>query len=469
MALDPNRIFDPEPQLRQIARELYQQVQHLPLISPHGHVEPRLLAENSPFPDPTELILIPDHYIYRLLYARGIPLEKLGIPTLDGSPVETDHRRIWQIFADNFYLFAGTPTGYWLTHEFSEVFGIPEKLNSANAQKIYDQIQECLARPEFRPRALFEKFNIEVLTTTDGAADSLSYHQQIRTSGWQGKVIPCFRPDSLIEINNPQWRQELASLEAAAEMSITSFADFVAALEKRRAFFKSMGAVSTDQGIESAFTQRLSAVEIETIFQHALQGRATVQETRLFNAHMLMEMARMSIEDGLVMQIHVGVLRNHNESVYTKFGANKGCDIPITTEFTQNLRPLLNAYGNDHRLTLVVFTADETNYSRELAPLAGHYPALRLGAAWWFHDSYHGMLRYREMMTETASIYKTVGFTDDTRAFCSIPARHDLARRVDATFLARLVARHLLDMEDAERMIRALAYDLPKTTYKLTN
>jgi len=295
----------------------------------------------------------------------------------------------------------------------------------------------------------------------------LIYHQQIRASGWPGRVIPCFRPDALFEIAKPTWRQELAALEQAVGNSISTFGDFITALEKRRAYFKTLGAVSTDQGIETAYTQKLSQNEIDSIFQHALKGNVTPQEAQLFIAHMLMEMARMSIEDGLVMQIHVGVLRDHNRQVYSRFGANKGCDIPIPTEFTRNLYELLNAYGNDPRLTLVVFTADETNYARELAPLAGHYPAMRLGAAWWFHDSFQGMLRFREMMTETASIYNTVGFTDDTRAFCSIPARHDLARRVDATFLARLVGRHLIDMEDASRMIRALAYDLPQKVYKL--
>jgi len=467
MTLNPFRIFDPEPQVRQIAFELYSMIRDLPLISPHGHVEPRLLAENKPFPNPTELILIPDHYIYRLLYSQGIPLATLGIPTLDGSPVEQDPRKIWQIFADNFYLFAGTPTGIWLTQELEEVFGISEKLTTANGQKIYEQLEAKLREPAFLPRKLFERFNLAVLTTTDAPADPLVFHRQIRTSGWSGRVIPCFRPDALFEINAPTWKSELTALEKASGTAIGNFRQFISSLENRRAYFKQFGAVSTDQGIESPYTHYLSASEIETIFQHALRGSVSVQETCAFQAHMLMEMARMSIADGLVMQIHAGVMRNHNRLVFEKFGINKGCDIPVTTEFTRNLAELLNIFGNDPRLTLVVFTADESPYARELAPLAGHYPALKLGAAWWFHDSLQGMLRFREQVSETASIYNTVGFTDDTRAFPSIPARHDLSRRVDATFLARQVTRHIIDMDDAQRMIKALAYELPWQVYKL--
>jgi len=467
MTLNPFRIFDPEPQVRQIAFELYSMVRDLPLISPHGHVEPRLLAENKPFPNPTELILIPDHYIYRLLYSQGIPLATLGIPTLDGSPVEQDPRKIWQIFADNFYLFAGTPTGIWLTQELEEVFGISEKLTTANGQKIYEQLEAKLREPAFLPRKLFERFKLAVLTTTDAPADPLVFHRQIRASGWPGRVIPCFRPDALFEINAPAWKSELTALEKASGMAIGNFRQFISSLENRRAYFKQCGAVSTDQGIETPYTHYLSASEIETIFQHALRGSVSVQETCAFQAHMLIEMARMSIADGLVMQIHAGVMRNHNRLVFEKFGINKGCDIPVTTEFTRNLAELLNIFGNDPRLTLVVFTADESPYARELAPLAGHYPALKLGAAWWFHDSLQGMLRFREQVSETASIYNTVGFTDDTRAFPSIPARHDLSRRVDATFLARQVTRHIIDMDDAQRMIKALAYELPWQVYKL--
>lgn len=465
--LDPDRFFDPNPIVRKIARQLYEVVKSLPIVSPHGHVDPKLFAENQPFPDPTALILIPDHYIFRMLYSQGIRLESLGIPTLDGSPVETDHRKIWQIFGEHYYLFAGTPTGVWLNHEFSEVFGIEEKLNGETAMRIYDQIQEKLQRPEFLPRAMFERFNIEVLTTTDGAADSLEYHQQIRSSGWKGNIIPCFRPDAVVNITHPNWKHQIEMLEQASGMEINSFKHYIAALESRRQFFKFMGAVSTDQGVTSPYTHGLSPQEVESIFQHALKGTATEADAARFTAHMLMEMARMSIEDGLVMQIHPGSFRNHNQLVFKRFGPDKGCDIPIQTEYTRNLYELLNKYGNDPRLTLIVFTLDESTYSRELAPLAGHYPAMRLGPAWWFHDSIEGMMRYRQMVTETAGLYNTAGFNDDTRAFPSIPARHDLSRRIDSNFLAGLVARHIVDFEDARKMSRAMAYDLAKDAYKL--
>jgi len=464
--LHPDRFFDPEPSIRKIARELYGTVRDLPIISPHGHVDPALLADNSTFPDPAQLILIPDHYIYRMLYSQGIALESLGVPTIDGTAVEQDRRKIWRIFCENYFLFAGTPTGAWLAHEFTEVFGVEEKPDASNADKIYDLMQEKLNSEEFKPRALFKKFNIEVISTTDGAADTLDHHKKIKGE-WDGRVVPAFRPDAAVNINAAGWQEEIDKLSQASSISISSYKDFIAAIENRRAFFKEMGATSTDQGTLSPYTHKLSAAEADNIFQKALKGKATDEDARLFVANMLMEMARMSSEDGLVMQIHPGSLRNHNQIIFNRFGLDKGCDIPQQTEYTKNLHELLNAYGNDPNFTLIIFTLDETSYSRELAPLAGHYPAMRLGPAWWFHDSIEGMTRYRHQVTETAGIYNTVGFNDDTRAFLSIPARHDLSRRVDSNFLAGQVARHIITMEEAWTLSRARAYDLVKKAYKL--
>jgi glucuronate isomerase len=464
--LDENRFFDSDPAVRSIARELYDGVKNLPLVSPHGHVEPRLFSENKPFPDPTELILIPDHYAYRMLYSQGVPIESLGIPTADGTPVETDHRKIWQVFGEQYYLFSGTPTGVWLNHELSSVFGIDEKLTGESAMRIYDHIDERLKTPEFLPRALFERFRIEVLSTTDGAADTLEHHLAIRASGWKGNIVPCFRPDAVVNFATPGWKQNVEQLGRASGIEARSYPSYIQALENRRAFFKSMGAVSTDQGVESPLTHELSPSEAETLFLRALAGQTAKGDAESFIAHMLMEMARMSIEDGLVMQIHPGSFRNHNRKIVERFGPDKGCDIPVQTEYTRNLHALLNRYGNDSRLSLIVFTLDETAYARELAPLAGHYPAMKLGPPWWFHDSIEGMTRFRRQTTETAGIYNTAGFNDDTRAFLSIPARHDLSRRMDSNFLAGLVARHVIDMEDARVMSRALAYDLVKKAYK---
>lgn len=465
--LNSCRFFDSDPTVRKIAYDLYNEVKDLPIVSPHGHVDPKILAENTPFPDPAELILIPDHYIFRMLYSQGISLESLGIPTKDGSLVESDHRKIWQIFADHYFLFNATPTGAWLAHEFGEVFGLQVKLTSENAMKIYDELDEKLKSPEFLPQKLYERFNIEVLSTTDAAADNLKYHKMIITSEWQGKIIPCIRPDGVVNIIADGWDNEIKKLSAASGIEINSYKSFIRAIENRREYFKVMGATSTDQGVMSPFTHELDEKQAESIFSLALKGKATEEDAKLFTANMLMEMARMSVEDGLVMQIHPGSFRNHNDYIFTKFGPDKGCDIPVQTEYTHNLHELLNRFGNDQRLSLIVFTLDETSYSRELAPLAGHYPAMKLGPAWWFHDSIEGMTRFREQVTETAGIYNTVGFNDDTRAFLSIPARHDLSRRVDANFLARKVSRHIIDMNDARQMIRALAYDLVKKAYKL--
>jgi len=465
--LNDFRFFDSDEKVRKIAHQLYLKVRDLPLISPHGHVEPKLLANNEPFPDPTELILIPDHYLFRMLYSQGISLESLGIPTTDGTAVEKDHRKIWQVLGDNFYLFAGTPSGIWLTYTFAEVFGIREKFGPKTAMKIYDAMQKKLQTKSFLPRALFEKANIEVLTTTDAASDTLSYHKKMRESGWKGRVIPCFRPDAAVNLYTKAWKKEIDTLGSVCGKEIVDYKSYIQALESRREYFKSYGAVSTDQGIESPYTHRLTDGEADAIFQRALKGQATEKDAAAFIAHMLMEMARMSVEDGLVMQIHPGSFRNHNKKVFDRFGADKGGDIPVQTEYTRNMHEFLNEYGNNPKLTVVLFTLDETTYSRELAPLAGHYPALKLGASWWFHDSIQGMTRYRQNITETAGIYNTVGFTDDTRAFLSIPARHDLSRRMDSNYLAGMVARHMISMDEAAVLGKALAYGLAKKAYKL--
>jgi len=467
LVLHEDRYFDPDAMVRGIARALYEETRALPLICPHGHVDPAILATDAPFPEPTALLIIPDHYIFRMLYSRGVPMESMGVPARDGASVETDPRRIWQTFAEHWYLFRGTPTGAWLDHELYDLFGVRVRLNGRTAQRVYDQVAERLASPEFRPRALFERFNIEVLATTDAAADDLRHHRAIRKSGWGGRVIPTFRPDGLMRIAAPGWAGEIEALAAASGTPIDGYPAFIAALEERRAFFRSMGATATDHAVLEPYTERLADEEAERLFQRARAGEATAADQRRFEAHMLMEMARMSTEDGMTMQLHPGALRDHNQRVFDRFGLDKGADIPVATEYTRNLRALLNAYGNDPRLTLVLFTLDESTYARELAPLAGHYPALRLGPPWWFHDSIQGMIRFREQTTETAGIYNTAGFNDDTRAFCSIPARHDLNRRVEASWLAGLVARHVVTMDDAREMARALAYELARETYKL--
>ncbi len=462
--LPADRFFGPDPAQRRVAMELYQLVADLPIISPHGHVDPGLFAdENATFGTPAELLIIPDHYVFRMYYSQGIPLEALGVPWGKG---EQDHRKVWQTFADHFYLFRGTPTGIWLAYVFDQVFGIREKLSGATAQAIYDQMVEKLGSPEFRPRALYDRFNVEVLCTTDSATDSLQHHQAIRSSGWKGDIRPTFRPDDVIHLLRPNWRPNVDKLSELTGIEVRSYPALIQALEERRAFFKVMGAVATDSDGTTLATGELSPREADEILQRAFAGGATAEDAARFFGHMLMESARMSIEDGLVMQVHFGSYRNHNQPLFDRFGPDMGCDIPFQAEFTRNLRPLLNKYGNDPRLTFIVFALDESTYSRELAPLAGHYPALKLGPAWWFNDGINGMMRYRQRVTETAGLYNTVGFTDDTRSFPSIPARHDLSRRVDANWLAGLVVRDAVDMDDAREMIQDTAYRLAKQAYK---
>ena len=466
--LPEDRCFDPNPSQRRIARELYDAVADLPIVSPHGHVNPALFAyEGAAFGSPAELLIIPDHYVYRLLHSQGVPLEALGVPRVDGGRVETDHRKIWQTFADHFHLFRGTPTGLWLSHELTEVFGVRQKLGTTTAQATYDQIAGKLAAPAFSPRALFERFNVEVLCTTDAATDPLDSHEALRASGWSGDVRPTFRPDSVVDLLRPDWHQNIDNLSQVSGIDVRSYSTFIAALQQRRDDFRALGATATDQSAESAWAVELPPGDADHLFQRALQGRATTEDARRFTAHMVMEGAQMSVDDGLVMQFHVGSLRNYDHHIFRRFGRDTGFDIPRATEFTRNLRPLLNRFGRDSRLTLILFTLDEATYSRELAPLAGAYPALKLGPPWWFYDSVEGMARYRERVIETAGLCNTVGFNDDTRAFPSIPARHDLARRIDANWIAGLTVRGIIDEEDSHEMILDTAYRLAKRAYKL--
>ncbi len=463
-----DRYFSPEPAQRRVAHSLYETVENLPLICPHGHVDPRLLANpNYDWGTPVDLLIIPDHYIFRMFYSQGIPLEALGIPSKDGSPVEADHRKIWQTVCDHWYLFRGTPTSIWLRDELHDICGIEKPINSANAQEIYDALSERLRSPEFRPRTLFQTFNIEVLATTDAATDTLEHHQALYESGWEGRVIPTLRPDAVVNIGTPNFREQIELLSQVSGIEVRDYRTYIAALEQRRTFFKAMGGTATDHAAQTAYTTRLSNREADVIFQHALKNEASEDDARLFTGHMLLEMARMSIEDGMVMQLHIGSYRNHNLSLFQRFGADKGADIPISSEFTRNLKPLLNYFGNERNLTIVLFNLDETTYSRELAPLAGHYPILRLGPPWWFFDSLNGMRRYFDTVVETAGIYNTAGFNDDTRAYLSIPARHELWRRACTDWLAGLVVRSIVTEDEAADMLVDMAYRLARQTYKL--
>lgn len=466
LTLHEDRLFPAEPGARAVARRLYAEVKDLPIISPHGHTDPSWFALNQPFPNATELLLAPDHYLYRMLYSQGIPLESLGIPSRAGMSA-ADPRKAWRIFAENQHLFRGTPSSMWLAHVFSVVFGFEAALSAETADLYYDTINEKLASDAFRPRALFDRFRIEALATTEGPQESLDHHAAIRNSGWGGKVITAYRPDPVIDCEHEQFQGALARFGELTGQDVESWDGYLQAHRVRRQAFMEAGATSTDHGHPTARTADLSTVEAERLFATVLSGQATPTEAELFRAQMLTEMARMSLDDGLVMQIHPGSFRNHNRLIFDRYGRDKGADIPMATEYVQALKPLLDRFGNERNLTVILFTLDETSYARELAPLAGHYPILRLGPAWWFHDSPEGMRRFREQTTETAGFYNTVGFNDDTRAFLSIPARHDVARRVDCGFLARLVTEHRLDEAEARDVAVDLAYNLPRRAYRL--
>ena len=463
MLLHDDRLFPAEESARKVARSLYAKVRNLPIVSPHGHTQASWFASNEPFPDPATLLVQPDHYIFRMLYSQGVSMDDLAI----GQPVVKDPRKVWRLFASNYYLFRGTPTRIWLDFTFQEQFGLKERLSEKNADLYFDTISEKLRTPEFRPRALYESFNIEVLSTTESPLDPLTAHQQIRASGWKGRIVPAFRPDAVVDPEFKGFADLIAKLGEQNGEDTSKWTGYLNALAMARARFKAMGCTSTDHGHPTAQTADLPQAEAAALYSKVIAGKANAAEQELFRAQMLTEMARMSVEDGLVMQIHPGSIRNHNRFVYERYGRDMGADIPGPTNFVSALRPLLDRFGNEKKLTIILFMLDESTISRELAPLAGHYPCLRLGPPWWFHDSPEGMMRFREQATETAGFYNTVGFNDDTRAFLSIPARHDVARRVDCAFLGRLVAEHRLEEDEAHELAHQLTYDLVKKAYRL--
>jgi glucuronate isomerase len=463
MLIHPDRLFPAEPATRKIARTLYEHVRALPLVSPHGHTQAAWFATNEAFPDPAKLFVQPDHYIYRMLYSQGVSLEDLEV----GQPELKDARKVWRIFARHYHLFRGTPTRLWLDFAFQELFGLNQRLSERTADLYFDTISEKLQTPDFLPRALYERFRLEVLATTDSPLDPLTDHEAIRNSGWKARILPTFRPDAVVDPEFRGFSQNIAKLGEQTGEDTSSWAGYLTALRLARERFRSLGCTATDHGHPTARTANLSPKEAAELFTRVVAGAFDTRDQELFRAQMLTEMAGMSLDDGLVMQIHPGSTRNHNRQLYARYGRDIGADIPTPTNYVDALRPLLDLFGNERNLTIILFTLDESTYGRELAPLAGHYPCLRLGPPWWFYDSPEGMMRFREQVTETAGFYNTVGFNDDTRAFLSIPARHDVARRTDCAFLARLVAEHQLEEDEALEVAYDLAYRLVKRAYRL--
>ena len=463
MLIHEDRLFPAEPSVRKIAQALYTHVRSLPIVSPHGHTQAAWFASNEPFPDPAKLFVQPDHYVYRMLYSQGVSMDDLEI----GQPELKDPRKVWRIFASHYHLFRGTPTRMWLDFAFQELFGLTERLQEKTADLYFDTIAAKLRTPEFLPRALYDRFNLEVLATTDSPLDSLEHHKAIRDSSWEGRILPTFRPDPVVDPEFAGFSGLIAKLGEDTGEDTATWAGYLNALRKARIRFRALGCTATDHGHLTAQTADLPRADAEKLFKSVLSGKADAAQQEMFRAQMLTEMAQMSVDDGLVMQIHPGSTRNHNRKVYEKYGRDTGADIPRPTNYVDALRPLLDRFGNESKLTIILFTLDESTYSRELAPLAGHYPCLRLGPPWWFFDSPEGMTRFREQTTETAGFYNTVGFNDDTRAFLSIPARHDVARRMDCAFLARLVAEHRLDEDEAFEVAHDLAYGLVKRAYRL--
>jgi glucuronate isomerase len=459
----PDRAL-PAGEARDVARRIHASVKDLPLLCLHGHVDAALFAQDEPFGNPADLLVVPDHYVTRMLISQGVAPDKLGLPRLDGTRT-AEPREIWREFCSRWHLFLGTPSRYWLEYEFAEVLGLTIAPSAETADQLYDEISERLAEADFRPRALLDRFGIEIISTTDAATDDLSQHAKVG-SDLPGRVIPTFRPDAMVHLDRPGWSDLTRKLGELADADTTSYDGYLQALRQRRRAFVAAGALATDHGHLSAAAVPLDDEAARRIYTSGQRGDVSAADAAAFAGHMLFQLAAMSAEDGLVMQLHPGVLRDHDPAIHATYGPDQGHDIPVAAEFTRSLRPLLERFGHSEGFRMVLFTVDETVYSRELAPLAGVYPNVRLGAPWWFLDSPDGMRRFRELVTETAGFYNTSGFVDDTRAFLSIPARHDLARRIDAGYLAKLVVEHRLEEDDAFEVAQDLAYNLAADTYR---
>ncbi|MBT8158915.1 MULTISPECIES: glucuronate isomerase [Arthrobacter] len=464
IAANPDRLLPADPGTRSIARSLLERVQDLPIISPHGHVDAAVIENNTPFPDPAALLVSPDHYVTRLIHASGVSFDKLR----STGPNAPESREIWRTFVEAWPLFEGTASGYWLRTQFESVFKLAADLGEMSADASYDAIAAKLVESDFRPRQLFKDFNIEVLATTDDPLDNLASHKALADDPtFNGRVLPTFRPDAYLNIAHPEWAAKVERLTETAGDGASGYAGYIAGLENRRRYFVEHGAVSADHGVPTPATLKLDAAEAESLFEKARAGKATAADRDAFEAHMMYQMARMSVEDGLVMTIHPGSFRNHHQPTFEAFGADTGHDIPFAVNYTEAIRPLLQDFGTDKNLHLVLFTLDETVFSRELAPLAGFYPSVYLGAPWWFLDAPDAMLRFRSAVTETTGFSRSSGFIDDTRAFCSIPARHDASRRIEASFLARLVAEHRVTEDRAHELIVDVVDSSPRRVFKL--
>ncbi|MBE0578220.1 glucuronate isomerase [Devosia sp.] len=464
--LHPDRLFPASEPARSIARELYPEVRDLPLICPHGHTDPAWFAGNTRFSDPAALFLTPDHYVLRMLRSRGLSYDDLGVPRKDGKPV-AEGRAAWRLFAANYHLFAGTPSKTWIDHSLDWAFGIKDELSPETADAIYDTIDAAIATPELLPRAILDKARVEVIATTEFALDTLPHHQAMEADGYLGRVRTTYRPDDVTNPERAGFLDRLHQFGALAGENIATWSGIINAHRNRREYFRRFGAVATDHGVPTAQTADLAPVEKQALLDTILRGQYSPDDADLFRAQMMTEMALLAVEDGMVMQIHAGARRNTDAGLLAERGTDLGGDIPSRVNYVDGLLPLLNRCGNEPNFRLIAFTLDESNYARELAPMAGFWPALMIGPPWWFHDSPQGIRRYLDQVVETAGFYNLAGFNDDTRALLSIPARHDVWRREVCGFLGLWVGENRITKSTARDIARLLSYQGAKDAYKI--
>jgi glucuronate isomerase len=459
----PDRLLGTDPAVREHARSIYQSTAGAPIISPHGHVSAAMLAANQPLTDPAELFVTPDHYVTRLLHASGIELERLGLGDSTTPP-----REVWRTLCAQWFRFAGTPVRYWLEDALAGVFGVTVTPDPDSADELYDLLDELLSEPEYLPRALLDRFGVGTLATTDDPADSLAHHRDLASvEHLPTRVIPTLRADAYMTPDATGWRERLEALTTASGEDCGSYLGLLEAIRVRREVFRLHGATATDCGVPDAWATPLSNAQAEMLHRQGLDGSISPEGVQAYRRNLLFQFGCMAAEDGLVMQLHAGVIRNHHAATFARFGPDTGHDLPAVTTYTEPLRALLNHVGTSPTFRIVLFTVDETAFSRDIAPLAGFYPSVYAGAPWWFLDAPAAVRRYREAVTETAGFFKTSGFIDDTRALCSIPSRHDMSRRLDAAYLAELVVTRQLAEAEAHSIGQALVSEIPRNAFRL--
>ncbi len=449
-----DRLFPADLSTRMLARRLYESVRGLPLVCSGVVADPSWFAENPALPDPAQVFVQSDRQVWAILRGHGVAPGQLGVAD-DGASIAGDPASVWKVFAANYHAFRGTPTRLWHDHAFSTLFGLNERLSADNSDRFYTRVAECLAKPEFRPRALFQRFNIELLSALATPFDSLDPYLAARGS-LKGRLVPTYCPDRLVDANNPGF---ITALDRFAELTSTdawTWKGYLDAHRQRRAQFKSAGALAISQFALAARTADLPAEDAEKLFAKIVSRDFSPAEGDLFRAQMATEMARMSLDDGLVLQLHLDTPPVHDPEQ----------KVPPPMPSVDGLLPLLQRFRGEPGLRVVACQDGLSAQADELARLASEYACLFVSAGG--SGGSEPMRRFRAMSFQNAAFYKTLNALQGQR-FIALAALTDAIRRLDCAFLAEFVVAHRLDEDEAHAMAKDVAYGISKKVYHLSD